>query len=360
MIEPLIARLDSTVTRLGTVLEPSGDPAEAEGVLNPACTRTREGELLLYPRMVGAGNVSEIGIVRVVEHGDHRESERIGLALAPLEPYELRAAPGGYGCEDPRVTFLPALDRFVMSYTAFGPAGPRIALALSRDGYEWTRLGLLDFSRPGLPAGDDKDAAFFPEPVHSPSGVLSFALYHRPMLHISSVDGHSAIPIILGMSPRDRESVRIAYIPVEAALADQRNLLRVNESELVLAPDGHWGRIKVGGGTPPVRVAEGWLSLYHGVDAIDHHGRTTMVYSAGIVIHDADEPHRLRYHSPRPILKPATHAERTGIVNNVVFPTGIDPRKERSFDTYYGMADAKIGCARLDLGAATLAVEPAA
>jgi predicted GH43/DUF377 family glycosyl hydrolase len=34
-------------------------------------------------------------------------------------------------------------------------------------------------------------------------------------------------------------------------------------------------------------------------------------------------------------------------VNNVVFPTGIDVRDDRTMDIYYGMADARIGAARM-------------
>jgi predicted GH43/DUF377 family glycosyl hydrolase len=44
--------------------------------------------------------------------------------------------------------------------------------------------------------------------------------------------------------------------------------------------------------------------------------------------------------------------ELHGIVNNVVFPTAIDRRGERTFDFYYGMADAKIGRARCALAPA--------
>lgn len=351
-----IARLDSQMTRLGVVLRPDGTPEEVEGVLNPASARSRAGELLLYPRLVGSGNTSRIGLFRGIERDGDVRFERAGHALVPQAEYELRTAEGGYGCEDPRVTFVPAIDRYVMAYTAFGPSGPRIAFALSADGYEWRRLGLADFSTRGLPNDDDKDAAFFPEPVRSPSGVLSLAFYHRPMLHISAVDGRSAIPVILGLSPADRESVRIAYVPLEPVLDDVANLLHVSESVLVLPPDGHWGRIKTGGGTPPVRIAEGWLSLYHGVDALEHQGRTTMCYSAGIVVHDADEPHRVLYRSPKPVLSPATPDERLGTVNDVVFPTGIDARAgARSYDVYYGMADAMIGRVRFDVGAATFA-----
>jgi predicted GH43/DUF377 family glycosyl hydrolase len=45
--------------------------------------------------------------------------------------------------------------------------------------------------------------------------------------------------------------------------------------------------------------------------------------------------------------------ERDGAVANVVFPTGIDRRDDLGtpdrFDVYYGMADRRIGVARLDL-----------
>ncbi|MGZ8466688.1 MAG: glycosidase, partial [Candidatus Binatia bacterium] len=42
-----------------------------------------------------------------------------------------------------------------------------------------------------------------------------------------------------------------------------------------------------------------------------------------------------------------------GTVSNVVFPTGIDRRDDLGlpdrFDVYYGMADNRIGVARLDM-----------
>src|SRR5580704_15955551 len=300
MNETPIESLAAAVTRLGIVLEPNGDPSEAEGVLKPATARTRDGKLLLYPRMVAEGNVSRIGLVEVHETPADTVCDRHGFALEPSAPYELRNAPGGYGCEDPRVTFVPVLDAYVMAYTAYGPDGPRIALALSHDGYAWERLGLTDFSAPGLPCGDDKDGAFFPEPVLSPAGVRSLAFYHRPMLHVSAIDGCAAAAIILARPPEDREATRIAYVPLDAVLSDRANLLKVAESELVLIPGDGWGAIKNGAGTPPVRVAEGWFSLFHGVDGrYDQHGQCIgMRYSAGIVLHDAERPGIVRYRSP--------------------------------------------------------------
>lgn len=240
-----------------------------------------------------------------------------------------------------------------MTYTAFGPAGPRIALALSRDGVSWERLGLMRFERPGLANGDDKDSAFFPEPIISPSGVRSLAFYHRPMLHLSAVDGLAAIPVIERLPYEDRESIRIGYVPLDPVLRNVKNLLKVSESVIALSPNAEWGSMKIGAGTPPVRIAEGWLSLYHGVDLLGvDDNRPNFQYSAGIVVHDIEHLERIVYRSPKPLLTPESYEERNGTVANVVFPTGIDPRLDlgqRIFDIYYGMADYAIGAARLTL-----------
>ena len=356
-----LARFDGSITRMGVVLSPDGSPQEAEGVLNPAAARDRDGALLLYPRLVASGNVSRVGLCRGVREGDALHFERQGFVLEPEAPYEVRTVPGGMGCEDPRVTFVPVLDRYVMAYTGFGPDGPRIAIALSHDGLRWERLGLVRFA-PGLAQGDDKDGVFFPEPVTSPAGVLSLALYHRPMLRLSTMDGRGAIPTLLDLPPYERECTRIAYVPLEPVLRDIGNLLDVRESALVLVPDSTWCQIKTGGGTPPVRIAEGWFSIFHGVDAQDNgNGGYRMQYSAGFVVHDLERPHLVRYRSHTPVMVPEGVDETHGIVNNVVFPTAIVSVGERSFEFFYGMADARIGRARVDLAPAFAGVEePAA
>ncbi|MBV8581371.1 MAG: glycosidase [Candidatus Eremiobacteraeota bacterium] len=357
-----LSNFGGTVDRLGIVLRPDGSPQEVEGVLNPASAVARDGTLLIYPRAVAEGNVSRVGICRGVRGpGDELRFERLGFVLEPQAPYELRTAPGGNGCEDPRVTFVPVLDRYVMAYTAFGPDGPRIAVALSQDGYHWERLGLVRFAA-GLDQGDDKDGVFFPEPVLSPAGVRSFALYHRPMLRLSTMDGRGAIPTLLDLPVEERESTRIAYIPLDAVLADVHNLLDVRESAVVLHPDMPWCRVKTGAGTPPVRIAEGWFSLFHGVNAREvSDGKYVAQYSAGFVVHDAERPHLVRYRSQQPVMVPEGVDETHGIVSNVVFPTAIDVRADRVFDVYYGMADARIGRARVRLNAPFAAEEePAA
>jgi predicted GH43/DUF377 family glycosyl hydrolase len=338
-------RLDvrSTHERLGVVLSSDGSAEEIEGVLNPGIARDRAGGLVLYPRMVAAGNVSRIGIARGAEASDGVSFERAGVALEPEAEYELRD--GGHGCEDPRVTFVPSLDLYVMAYTAFGERGPRIALAVSDDAYRWQRLGLLQFGDDALTASDNKDAAFFPEPVLSPAGEWSFAVYHRPMLP-GSVNGQTPIHVILELPEERRETTAIAYVPVWAVERDLRNLCEVRESAKVLGVERTWGWLKNGAGTPPVRTGAGWLSFFHGVDAVERDGQQSLCYRAGVVLHDAERPDRVLYRSPQPLLGPLTLDERFGIVNDVVFPTGIDPRGGDAFDVYYGAADAKVSRAR--------------
>ena len=133
--------------RLGVMMEPEpGNPQEAEGVLNPAAARGPDGKLYLFPRLVARGNYSRIGIARVQfdEIGNPAGVERLGIALEPEANYE-RRPDGSGGCEDPRITFVIPLRRYIMTYTAFSPEGPRIALAVSEDLFHWQRLGLAAF-----------------------------------------------------------------------------------------------------------------------------------------------------------------------------------------------------------------------
>ena len=70
--------------RLGQIMEPQpGNAQEVEGVLNPAAARGPDGHLYLFPRLVGHGNYSRIGIARVIFNhaGDPCDVVRLGIAL---------------------------------------------------------------------------------------------------------------------------------------------------------------------------------------------------------------------------------------------------------------------------------------
>jgi predicted GH43/DUF377 family glycosyl hydrolase len=340
--------------RLGVIMR--GDehnPDELLGVLNPAAARAPDGGLYIFPRVVAAGNYSRIGIAEVIfdAAGDPAGVARRGYALEPSEPYERNARTAG--CEDARVTYVEPLRRYLMTYTAYGPLGPRIALAESGDLLSWRRLGPAKFAfDPGLRVDfdlyDNKDALLFPEPVRDPHGRMALALIHRPA-HMQG-----GITVLPAGVAEPRACIWISYCALDSALADPAALLTWRDHTLLAAPEQPWEATKIGGGTPPIRTTHGWLMIYHGVageilEGVDH--QPHVHYSAGAMVLDLADPRKVVYRSPAPILAPEAADEVQGVVPNVVFPTGIDARADGRVDVYYGMADSAIGVARLAIPA---------
>jgi beta-1,2-mannobiose phosphorylase / 1,2-beta-oligomannan phosphorylase len=344
--------------RLGMVMEPEpGNPNEVEGVLNPGAARGPDGELYLFPRLVAKGNYSRIGIARVRFNaaGDPVGVERLGIALEPEADYELH--PNGGGCEDPRVTFVEPLKRYLMTYAAFSARGPRIALAASEDLFHWKRLGLASFcpfQGTQLDDVDDKDASLFPIAIPNPSGHAEMAILHRPLFPGTHPEETANCP-----AQRDvdlsRESIWISYCPMTLGGCESDGFGKFTSHHLLAAPVSPWERLKIGAGTPPILTRHGWLIVYHGVSELAEPAKAgrQLCYSAGVMVLSKEHPQNIRYRAAEPVLTPALAQERSGTVANVVFPTGIDRRddlgKPERFDVYYGMADNRIGAARLDL-----------
>jgi predicted GH43/DUF377 family glycosyl hydrolase len=344
--------------RLGVVMEPEpGNPQEVEGVLNPAAARGPDGHLYLFPRLVAKGNYSRIGIARVRfnEAGDPAGVERLGIALEPEADYERR--PDGGGCEDPRIAFVEPLRRYLMTYTAFSARGPRIALAESEDLFHWKRLGLATFGRfHGVDIGDvdDKDASLFPVAIPNPSGKPELAMLHRPLFTGTRPEETAFHPASRKVD-LDRESIWISYAPMALEGDESCRLGAFACHHRLATPVSPWERLKIGGGTPPILSRDGWLIVYHGVCEVAESGSAglQLCYSAGVMVLSKEHPRMIRYRSAEPVLTPLLPEERRGTVANVVFPTGIDRRDDlgspERFDVYYGMADSRIGVARLDV-----------
>jgi len=347
------------MTRIGMIMEPEPDnPHEVEGVLNPAAVRGPDGELYLFPRLVAKGNYSRIGIARVTfdDQGDPNGVERLGIALEPEMEYELRPNGGG-GCEDPRITYVEPLQEYVMAYTAFSARGPRIALAKSKDLFHWERLGLATFSPykgiefEGI---NNKDASVFPIAIPNPSEHKGIALIHRPLFPGTTPEEtlkhshHRARLVDL-----HRESIWISYCSLDLNEKKENHFGKFTSHHRLASPVEPWENLKIGGGTPPILTQHGWLMVYHGVSEATVHNGCKMCYSAGVMILSKKHPQFIKYRSIDPILTPESAHERIGVVDDVVFPTALDRRDDlgtpERIDVYYGMADNRIGVARINI-----------
>lgn len=339
--------------RAGVIMSPQpGEPNEVEGVLNPGSGRGPDGELYLLPRLVAEGNVSRVGLAKlIITDGVPTGVDRLGVVLAPDRSWERGA--GNAGTEDPRITWIEELGRHVMTYVAYGPLGPRTAVATSVDLREWTRLGPVHFDYDDTQDVDlnlfpNKDTVFFPEPVTAPDGTASLAVLHRPMWDLEDIrPGQGSRPP--AWLAESRQSIWISFVPLAEVRDDHDGLTRWRGHRFVAGPEFGFEELKIGGGPPPRRVPEGWLVLHHGVtgelgNAFEPQPRVN--YAAGAMILDGDRPWRVLRRTSEPLLSAETDDERSGTVPNVVFPTAIEDIDGVPY-VFYGMADSRIGVARL-------------
>jgi predicted GH43/DUF377 family glycosyl hydrolase len=209
-----------------------------------------------------------------------------------------------WGLEDPRVVHVAELDRWIVSYTAFGRGGPGVSLAQTQDFETFERLGIA------LPP-EDKNAVLLPRRVGG-----DWILFHRPAL----------------ASGRD------------VWLSRSKDLKRWREPELVLScrQGGWWDSARIGMGPPPLETEHGWLVVYHGVRQTVAGG----LYRAGLALLDLDEPSVVLRRSEEWLLGPGADYEVSGDVPNVVFPCGLIHHADSDkLFLYYGAADTRIGLA---------------
>jgi predicted GH43/DUF377 family glycosyl hydrolase len=351
---PSVTTIPYTLRRVAVVMEPDlNNPDEVDGVLNPGTGRDAAGVLYLLPRLVAAGNVSRVGLAKVViSNGVPVGVDREGVVLAPDRGWE--RADTHAGVEDPRVTWIEALGKHVMTYIAYGPLGPRPAVAVSADLRSWIRLGPIHFEYDDgldldLNLFSNKDVVFFPEPVPGPDGRPSFAALHRPTWDLDVVAPGIGEYLPAGTTD-SRPGIWISYIPVDDVIGNVSSLTRFSGHRQVALSQFDFEVVKIGAGPPPLRIPEGWLLIHHGVagrmvPGTDH--QPFVHYAAGAMILSADDPSVVLARTGEPLLSAELAEERHGIVPNVVFPTAIE-EIDGQYYVFYGMADSRIGVARLD------------
>lgn len=275
----------------------------ANSVFNPGATILRTGEVGLLIRVEDRRGLSAVHLAR---SKDGRTDWQVDATpLLQPNPGDFRSE---WGFEDARVSFVPELDQYVVTCTAYGPTGPCVYLATSAD------LSSMDDGSVVMPP-EDKNAAVFPRRIGG-----HWMMLHRPVVMVNnSCD---------------------VWISTSDDLAGWRDPKPV----LLRRASGWWDAVRVGIGPPPLETPHGWLQIYHGV-------RTTMsgaIYRVSAAMLDLEEPWVVTHRLPEWILSPEMAYERVGDVGNVVFPVGLVQRDDQ-IDLYYGAADSVVALATAPL-----------
>lgn len=278
-------------------------PVPVHSVFNPAACATADGTVLIC-RVEDTAGLSHLWVARSSDGiGDWRVDP--SPLLSPHDEIDQ------WGVEDPRVVYVPELDRHVLTCTAYGPQGPAVYLTT-------TDFTTVEDPRLIMPP-EDKNAALFSRRIGD-----QWVLLHRPA------------------AVRTRPKAEIW-------LSRSRDLEAWRKPELVLRTrDGAWwDSLRIGTGPPPLETDDGWLLIYHGV-------RGTVggaLYRVGLALLDLDDPARVLRRADDHVLTPSEPYERVGDVPNVVFPCGAvhDPATDE-LRLYYGAADTTVALATARLG----------
>ena len=286
------------------LLTPDRWPYDINAVLNAGAAEV-QGDTVLLCRVEDRRGISHLTVAR-----SHNGFSNWLVDETPL----LESGPGilheAWGVEDPRLTWMPELNAWVIIYTSFGPGGPSISLATTQDFRSVERLGLIR-------APEDKNGALLPRKIDG-----EFILFHRPVAALT----HRA-DIWLSRS----SDLRSWAAP---------------EPVLAARPGGWWDSARIGIGPPPLETPEGWLVVYHGV-------RVTVagaLYRVGLALLDLEDPAKVRRRCAEWVLGPRETYELVGDVPGVVFPCGlIHDTESDELRLYYGAADSCIGLATASL-----------
>jgi len=279
-------------------------PYPVHTVFNAGATLLPDGTTLLLCRVEDRRGISHLCAARSANGVDGWViDERPTLLPDPKNhPEEL------WGIEDPRITFVEELGKYVIAYTAFSRGGPGVALALTEDFRSFERFGLV--MQP-----DDKDAALLPRRIHG-----SFALLHRPNHHPTTDAG---------------AHVWISFSPDLRNWGGHRLVLPARRG-------AWWDANKVGLSPPLIETPEGWLMLYHGVRST----AAGCLYRLGVALFALDQPDRCLARGDSWIFGPEAPYEREGDVGNVAFPCGYTLGADGdAIKLYYGAADTSVALA---------------
>ena len=275
-------------------------PYPINSVFNAGAVRLADGDTLLLCRVEDRRGISHLCAARSTNGIDGWRIDREPtLAASPREyPEEI------WGIEDPRITFVPELEKFAVAYTSFARGGPGVSLALTKDFRSFERYGVI------MPP-EDKDAALLPRRVNG-----YWAMIHRP---VTTLGAH----------------MWISFSPDLRHWGSHKVILEARRG-------GWWDANKIGLCSPPIETSKGWLAIYHGV----RQTAAGSIYRLGLALFDLERPDLCLQRGESWMFGPEAPYERTGDVNDVVFPCGQTIGADGdTINLYYGAADSCVALA---------------
>lgn len=280
---------------------------ETMGVFNPAVIYS-EGKWHMIYRALGGDRSSRFGYATSLDGVKWKKTSKYPVVDVDLDNPQERS-----GIEDPRIVKIN--NTFYITYIAASifDAKEKAHISDANDTPWHVRVNLIStqdfktFVRHGniLPDIDSKNATLFPEKISGKYGLL-----HR--------------------------------IKTDIYISFSQDIEKFTSGSLLMVRDAsYWQSEKIGICSPPIKIKQGWLSIFHGVSK-------DKIYRAGFVVLDFDNPKKIIYRSKDPILSPYLSYERSGLVSNVVFPTGLVSHEGTLF-IYYGAADQVIALAQIEL-----------
>ena len=185
----------------------------------------------------------------------------------------------------------------------------------------WRTKNFFEFEWVGMPfKHEDNNASIFPEPI----GDFAY-LIHRKLPHI-------------WISRTQDMSLKSRW---------QDSKILIDKDQFYLHPEHDVLPIKIGLAGPPIKTPKGWLIITHVVHRWDP--RITKYsfliyrsYSLGFAVLDLEDPTKVLYIHPEPILWPDERYEVAGTVPNVVFSCATVDTGGDSLYIYWGGADTVI------------------
>lgn len=275
-------------------------PYRVNTVFNPGAVLLPDGTTLLLCRVEDLRGLSHLTVARSRSGVDGWEIDPEPTFLPDPVNYPEEI----WGVEDPRITYVPELDQYMIVYTSYAYSGPGVSYALTRDFRHFERFGVI------MPP-EDKDAALLPRRIGG-----NWAIIHRPV------------------GPNEA-NIWISYSPDLRHWGSHKLMLPARRGPW-------WDANKIGLASPLIETPDGWLMLYHGVR------RTPggAIYRLGLALFDLEQPEICLRRGESWVFGPEETYEREGDVDNVVFPCGYTLRGDG--DTcylYYGAADTCIALA---------------